>query len=94
MAHLSTYAQDDLPAWKTLAKQFQCPEWFRDAKFGIYTHWTPTTIGNELVGCGWYPYYMYQKDSVLDHGLNKIKDGPHQAYLKHVGKYPFTDERR
>jgi len=63
------------------------PEWFRDAKFGIYTHWTPTTIGNELVPCGWYPFYMYQKDSVLGHHLDKQKDGPSVPYTKHVGKY-------
>ena len=22
------------------------PEWFRDAKFGIYTHWGPVTVGS------------------------------------------------
>jgi len=34
--------------------QHQTPEWFQDAKFGIYTHWTPATIGSETVpnGCG------------------------------------------
>jgi len=70
----------------------ETPEWFRDAKFGIYTHWTPTTIGNELVPCGWYPFYMYQRDSVLKHGLEKQKDGPHWAYTAHVGKYGDPNE--
>jgi len=23
------------PTWESLAKNYQCPEWFRDAKFGI-----------------------------------------------------------
>lgn len=22
-------------------KQYRCPEWFRDAKFGIWAHWGP-----------------------------------------------------
>ena len=24
--------------WESLA-QYECPEWFQDAKFGIYAHW-------------------------------------------------------
>ncbi len=60
------------------------PEWFRDAKFGIYTHWTPTTIGNEIAAVGWYPFYMYQKDEILDHGLKATGKGPHWAYTEHV----------
>lgn len=60
------------------------PEWFRDAKFGIYTHWTPTTIGNELVPVGWYPFYLYGRDARLNHQLEKVGDGPHPAYLTHV----------
>lgn len=74
------------PTFQSLDKH-QVPEWFQDAKFGIYTHWTPTTIGNELVPCGWYPYFMYQKDSVLNHQLTKVKDGSTLAYTKHVEKY-------
>jgi alpha-L-fucosidase len=26
------------PTWESL-KQYECPEWFRDAKFGIWAHW-------------------------------------------------------
>jgi len=45
--------------WKSL-KQYQVPEWFHDAKFGIYTHWGPYSVPsyeNE-----WYPRLMYMKD--------------------------------
>ncbi len=34
------------PDWESL-KAHQDPEWFRDAKFGIYTHWGPVTVGSE-----------------------------------------------
>ena len=28
------------PEWKSLS-QWECPEWFMDAKFGIWAHWGP-----------------------------------------------------
>ena len=28
------------PDWESL-KQWECPEWFKDAKFGIWAHWGP-----------------------------------------------------
>jgi alpha-L-fucosidase len=28
------------PTWESLAR-YQVPEWFRDAKFGIWAHWGP-----------------------------------------------------
>lgn len=34
------------PTWESLSKH-KIPEWFRDAKFGIYTHWGPVTVGAE-----------------------------------------------
>jgi len=27
------------PTWESLAAQYQTPDWFRDAKFGIWAHW-------------------------------------------------------
>jgi alpha-L-fucosidase len=41
-------------------KQQICPDWFRDAKFGIWSHWGPASvpgIGNE------YPKDMYKQGS-------------------------------
>lgn len=26
--------------WESL-KQYKCPDWFRDAKFGVWAHWGP-----------------------------------------------------
>jgi len=31
---------DFKPEWKSL-EQYQVPQWFRDAKFGIWAHWGP-----------------------------------------------------
>ena len=31
------------PSWTSLEK-YEVPEWFRDAKFGLFVHWGPTTL--------------------------------------------------
>ena len=63
--------------WESLSKHYQTPEWFRDAKFGIYTHWGPVTVGAETVGVGgvqWYGRNMYRKEDKL-----------FEAHRKHFG---------
>jgi len=37
-------------------KQYQCPDWFRDAKFGIWAHWGPQAVPE--MG-DWYARQMY-----------------------------------
>lgn len=46
------------PTWESLSR-YEVPDWFRDAKFGIFIHWGPYSVpafGNE-----WYPRHMYVK---------------------------------
>ena len=31
------------PSWESL-KNYQVPDWYRDAKFGIFMHWGPETL--------------------------------------------------
>jgi alpha-L-fucosidase len=40
---------------------YSCPEWFRDAKFGIWAHWGPQAVPE--MG-DWYARKMYQQGSV------------------------------
>ena len=56
------------PAWESLS-QHRIPEWFRDAKFGIYTHWGPVTVGAEEgpAGVQWYGRNMYNPESPWFH---------------------------
>jgi len=47
--------------WESLKQHNPAPEWFRDAKFGIYFHWGVYSVpafGNE-----WYPRNMHNKSS-------------------------------
>ena len=48
------------PTWDSL-KTHRDPEWFRDAKLGIYTHWGPVTVGCEDCPKGgqWYGGEIY-----------------------------------
>jgi len=42
---------------KDSLKQYQCPAWFRDAKFGIWAHWGPQSVPMEG---DWYARGMYE----------------------------------
>ena len=52
------------PKWESL-QHHKIPDWFRDAKFGIYTHWGPVTVGAEdgPGGVQWYGRNMYVEKS-------------------------------
>ena len=43
------------PTWESL-RGFECPDWFRDAKFGIWSHWGPQSV--PMYG-DWYARNMY-----------------------------------
>jgi alpha-L-fucosidase len=52
-------------------KTYQAPEWFRDAKFGIWAHWGPQAVPRSG---DWYARWMY------------VPGHPHYAHhLKHYG---------
>jgi alpha-L-fucosidase len=43
------------PSWESL-QQYRCPDWFRDAKFGIWAHWTAQCVPEQG---DWYARKMY-----------------------------------
>jgi alpha-L-fucosidase len=60
------------PTWNSL-KEHTTPTWFREAKFGIYTHWGVYSVPAAGPNVTWYPYNMYRKGS--------------EQYEHHVKKY-------
>ena len=48
------------PSWESLETNYACPEWFRDAKFGIWAHWSAQCVPE--MG-DWYARSMYQQGS-------------------------------
>ena len=67
------------PNWNSL-KQYQCPEWFRDAKFGIWAHWSAQCVPEQG---DWYARQMYQEGSG-DYNF-------HVANYGHPSKVGFKD---
>ena len=65
-----------IPTWKSL-KEYTTPDWFRDAKFGIFIHWGVYSVpafGNE-----WYPRNMYLQGS-SEHQYHTQTFGPHTEF--------------
>ena len=53
--------------WDSLKGQYQTPEWFRDAKFGIWAHWSAQCVPE---AGDWYARNMYlQGQKQYDHHL-------------------------
>jgi alpha-L-fucosidase len=46
------------PVWDSLL-QYEAPEWYRDAKFGIWAHWSPQCVPERG---DWYARNMYIED--------------------------------
>ena len=48
------------PDWESLQK-YNAPEWYQDAKFGIFIHWGAYSV--PAFGSEWYPRMMYRAGS-------------------------------
>lgn len=66
-------------SWSSL-KRYKCPDWFRDAKFGIWAHWTAQCVPE--MG-DWYARSMYEEGSE-DYNF-------HVAHYGHPSKVGFKD---
>jgi len=70
------------PSWESL-KQYDCPEWFRDAKFGIWAHWGPQSVAEYG---DWFARSMYIQ------GNTTWYEGKEPTYTYHLKKYGHPSE--
>ncbi|VGO14388.1 hypothetical protein PDESU_02949 [Pontiella desulfatans] len=63
--------------WESL-RAYECPEWFQDAKFGIYAHWGIYSVPNAPGNSDWYGRNMYRAG--------------HPNHVLHVETYGALDE--
>jgi alpha-L-fucosidase len=68
-------------------KQYKYPEWFRDAKFGIWAHWGPQAVPRQG---DWYARQMYEGAS-YNCETGKYKEA-HPYYTYHVAHYGHPSE--
>jgi alpha-L-fucosidase len=72
----SALAQQATPyaaSWASLDQHDPAPEWFKDAKFGIYFHWG--AFGTAAFENEWYPRNMFNKgDAAYTHQLDTYGD--------------------
>ena len=68
------------PTWESLEQHYQLPDWYRNAKFGIWMHWGPQCQPGDG---DWYAKYMYDQERPQ-----------YQFHLKkygHPSKFGFKD---
>ncbi len=67
------------PTWESL-RQYETPEWFRNAKFGIWAHWGPQCVE----GSGdWMAREMYMEGTA--------KYNHHRKHYGHQSEFGFKD---
>ncbi len=68
------------PSWHSLKAQYKTPDWFRNAKFGIWAHWSAQCVPEQG---DWYARRMYmQGDPAYDY---------HVKTYGHPSKFGFKD---
>lgn len=65
-------------------KNYAVPQWYEDAKFGIYFHWAPFSV--PAYKTEWYPHWMYSPPGI-DAG-SRFKDIPEH----HIQKWGALDK--
>jgi alpha-L-fucosidase len=68
------------PDWKAMSRIYTTPEWWRDAKFGAWSHWDPQSMPEDG---DWYARGMYQEGN----GQYRY----HTNHFGHPSEYGYKD---
>lgn len=68
--------------WSSL-RHHTTPEWLREAKFGIYTHWGIYSVHGRGANTTWYSFGLYQGDE------NQLKY--HKEHFGDLKDFGYTD---
>jgi alpha-L-fucosidase len=69
------------PTWDSLESQNKTPDWYRDAKFGIWAHWGPQCVAEDG---DWYARNMYMQ--------GRPQYNYQVAHFGHPSKVGFKDD--
>lgn len=71
--------------WESL-KKYEVPDWYQDAKFGIFIHWGIYSV--PAFGGEWYPREMYQKETTqYEHHLETYGDHKDFGYKHFIPQF-------
>ena len=80
-AHAATFK----PNWSSLVAGWDTPEWFRDAKFGIWAHWGPQC---QPEAGDWYGRLMYVPGSpAYKHHVANYGHPADTGFIDIIGKW-------
>jgi len=68
------------PDWKALSRRYTVPEWWREAKFGAWSHWDPQSMPEQG---DWYARKMYMEGEPV-HMF-------HCTHFGHPSEYGYKD---
>ena len=79
------------PIKQSFIDNYQCPEWFRDAKFGIYMHWGLNTVAGFDGHYGRFLYMQHEpeaakidRETKRNPSMSGYKPGKEMVYQYHV----------
>jgi alpha-L-fucosidase len=80
---ITCISQERELSWQELSDMYEFPQWYSEARFGIWAHWGAQT--EPEVGGGWYARHMYMQDvGTQEWGEN--------AYPYHIKTYGHPSE--
>ena len=80
------------PTWQSLADHYRVPDWFRDAKFGIWAHWGPQC---QPEWGDWYARLMYvpgrqpwfPPETAYEHHLKHYGHPSRTGFIDVIGRW-------
>lgn len=93
-ASLATGASAAKPAtfkasWESLGAGYELPEWFRDAKLGLWSHWGPQCVPE---AGDWYGRQMYiQGNHYYDFHVKKYGHPSHHGFMEIMNAWNVTN---
>ena len=72
-------------------RNYQCPEWFRDAKLGIWSHWGPVAAPGGFGG-NWYARQMYVQGT--REYVHHVQTDGHPSKFAKPGSYELAVKPR
>ena len=82
------------PNLESLSRHEAAPEWFADAKLGMYFHWGPSSV--PAYGSAWYPGHMYMRGSSVnkyhEENFGKIEEFGYEDFIPMFTAEQFDPE--